>query len=84
MTGIASAAEAGWVVVAQSAVELGEGGVVVAVAGVVRVRVAEPVRAGVLLEAGDGGSARPGEGPSVGRTLAPSVDGLVDLLLHAR
>lgn len=72
------------VVVAQSAVELGSGDVVVAVAGLVRVRVAAPVRAGVVLEAGEGGVARPGKGPSVGRTLAPSADGMVDLLLHAR
>ena len=72
------------VVVAQSAVELGEGGVVVAIAGVVRVRVAGPVQAGVVLEVGEAGVARPGEGPSLGRTLAASADGMVDLLLHAR
>lgn len=72
------------VVVAHAGVELGEGPVIVAIAGVVRVRVEAPVAAGVALEAGAGGAARVGDGPAVGRTLGASFDGRVDVLVHAR
>ncbi|GDX81714.1 hypothetical protein LBMAG42_35250 [Deltaproteobacteria bacterium] len=74
------------VVVERAAVELGEGAVVVAIAGIVKVRVTGAVPAGAVLEAGEGGSARPGEGPSVGRALAAAGpdSGSVEILLHAR
>lgn len=74
------------VVVERAAVELGEGAVVVAIAGIVKVRVTGPVVAGAVLEAGDAGAARVGDGPSVGRALAAAGpdSGSVEILLHAR
>jgi len=58
------------VVVERAGVELGEGAVVVAIAGLVRVRVVGAVAAGAWLEAGEAGAARAGEGPGLGRALA--------------
>jgi hypothetical protein len=69
------------VVVERAAVELGEGAVLVAVTGLVRVRVDGPVEAGVLLVAGADGVATTGDGPRFGRTVAASSGGLADVLL---
>ena len=44
--------------------------VVVAIAGLVRVRVVGAVAAGAWLEAGEAGAARAGDGPGLGRALA--------------
>lgn len=74
------------VVVERAAVEVGEGAVIVSIAGVVKVAVGGPVSVGASLEAGEGGVARPGPGPSVGLALSAAGPdgGFVDLLLHAR
>lgn len=65
------------VVVEHAAVELGEGTVLVAVVGLVRVKVSGPVVSGDALVAGDGGAvvrpegdARPSLGRAVGRLLS--------------
>lgn len=71
------------VVVERAGVELGEGAVVVAIAGLVRVRVMGSVAAGSWLEAGEAGAARAGEGPGVGRALAAvgGEGGTVDVVI---
>lgn len=72
------------VVVERAGVELGDGPVVVALAGLVRVRVSGVVEAGASLEAGEEGVARMGPGLSVGRALhgAGADSGTVEILLH--
>ena len=70
------------VVVERAAVELGAGPILVAVSGLVKVRVAEPVGAGVVLVAGADGAALPGTGPGIGRTVGPSAGGFAEILVH--
>lgn len=73
------------VVVRRAAVELGDGPVVVALAGVARVKVRGAVRPGDVLCADGDGLARVGDGPALGRALGASTgdSGTVDVHLFA-
>jgi hypothetical protein len=70
------------VVAERAALELGEGAVLVAVSGVVSVRVEGEVAAGDWLVAGDDGAARVGNGPGIGRALTAAAGGRIELRLH--
>jgi len=70
------------VVVERAAVELGDGPNLVAVSGVVAVRVGEAVAAGAWLVAGADGAAQGGSGSGIGRALTEASSGTVEVLLH--